>query len=179
MTWARLPTLGLLAVLALPAQAQERRVNVQIEAVAGENAYLSIGTEGGVAAGDTLAAFRGDRLAGRLRVVSATATRSVVTFVGEPFAITRGERFEVALAAPHLVAAEPAPDTAGVPLPERRSIFERTTPPLPQLHGPTPSAWQAVSRPARPSSGPARHRLTAATHGRAPSPRRSSVCEAA
>ena len=120
-----------LVALALPAQAQERRVAVRVEAVAGENAYLDAGAERGIAAGDTLAAYRDDRLAGRLRVLSTTAARSVVTFVGEAFPITRGERFEVILTAPPPATEEPAPDTAAVPLPERRSIFEQPAPPLP------------------------------------------------
>lgn len=121
-----------LVVFALPAQAQEHRVTVRVEAVAGENAYLDAGTERGIAAGDTLAAYRGDRLAGRLRTLSATASRSVVTFVAEAFPITRGEQLDVVLAAPQPVAEEPALDTTDVPLPDRRSIFEQPTPaPLP------------------------------------------------
>lgn len=122
---------ALLLVLALPVQAQERRADVRVEAVAGENAYLDAGTERGVEAGDTLAVYRGERSVGRLRVVSATATRSVVTFVVDVFPITRGERLTILLAAPRPVAEETAPDPADAPLPERRSIFEQPAPPLP------------------------------------------------
>lgn len=121
-----------LVMLALPAQAQEHRVAVRVEAVAGENAYLDAGAERGIAAGDTLTAYRSGRLAGRLRVLSATASRSVVAFVGEAFPITRGERFDVILAAPQPATEEPVPDTTAVPLPGRRSIFEQPIPaPLP------------------------------------------------
>ncbi|MEP0548958.1 MAG: hypothetical protein ABJF88_18635 [Rhodothermales bacterium] len=114
-------------------QAQdEARIDVRVEHIAGENAYLDAGTERGIAADDTLDVWRGDVQLGRLRVVSATVTRAVVTFAGEPFPITRGQSLTVVRTAvttpaePVLVGEPDAPAPA-----DRTSIFDQPTAPLP------------------------------------------------
>lgn len=135
----RLLWLTALVVLALPAQAQERRLTVQVEHVAGANAYLGAGTDDGLAAGDTLDVVRDAVRLGQVRVVSATAERAVVAFVGAAFPITRGERFTVVRAtrAAPVAEADPVPDAEPEPADTARaSIFAQPTalsaaPPLP------------------------------------------------
>jgi len=65
---------------------------VTVEYLAGGNLYLQAGIEHGVHTGDTLLVYRepGAALLGAFVVLSATADRSVVTFVGDPFPVTRG-----------------------------------------------------------------------------------------
>lgn len=142
------------------ARAQEAaaRLDVRVEHVAGANAYLGAGTDAGLAAGDTLDVVRGDVRLGRVRVVSATAGRAVVAFVGAAFPITRGATLTVirpTREAPELVAAdEPEPaDTA------RASIFAQPAAPatpadLPLATGPrftgrvqfgTTALWSSTS----------------------------------
>ncbi len=81
--------------LALPAaslaQATPRRaVVVQ---VAGATLYLNAGTDAGLRTGDTLLVRRviDGPLAGSLVVVGASATRSVLSFAGPAFSVTRGD----------------------------------------------------------------------------------------
>lgn len=132
-----LTVLFTLAVFALPARAQEHRLSVRVEHVAGGNAYLGAGTDDGLAAGDTLDVIRGDVRIGRVHVVSAAAKRTVVAFVDAAFPITRGEWFTVVRApraepdpvAEHEMKSEPAN-------PARASIFAQPAtpsapPPLP------------------------------------------------
>lgn len=121
-----------IAALFAPAMAQAQRIAVQVTAVAGPNAYLDAGAEHGIATGDTLVAYRDDRRLGALRVVNASASRSVVTFLGESFSLTRGDRLVIAVSTPPPPVAEtPATDTTAVPLPQRRSIFDEPSTPLP------------------------------------------------
>lgn len=95
------------AVAQLPAP----RVTVEIRQVAGSNVYLDLGTDDGVAAGDTLEVRRGDEgtVIGRLTVVAATAVRSVLTFVGQPFPLVTGETVELELARAPPRSRDPAP----------------------------------------------------------------------
>src|SRR5690606_23891626 len=92
--------------------------------IAGQNAYLDAGTDAGLAADDTLTALREERRLGRLRVVSATAARAVVGFVGAPFPLTLGDRLVLVKEA---AAPEPAPPVAEAPppaAPDRPSLLE-------------------------------------------------------
>lgn len=76
------------------ASAQERSaLRVRVRQVAGATLYLDVGTRHGLAAGDTLDVAReeaGVRV-GRLVVTASTPTRSVLSFAGAPFPVTRGE----------------------------------------------------------------------------------------
>src|SRR6185503_10047724 len=70
-------------------RAPQRVVVVQI---AGSNLYLNAGNDSGVVTGDTLSVGRpGSELNGSFLVITATATRSVVSFAGPAFAVTRGD----------------------------------------------------------------------------------------
>ncbi len=128
-----------LALVATAAVAQEHRVGVQVETIAGTNVYLSAGTDSGFMAGDTLIVFRDDRPVGRLIVVSATTTRSVVTFADAVFPLTRGDRLTVVAAAPPMAEPEAAPtDSLVMPERERVSIFDQSAAPFPSASSPDP-----------------------------------------
>ncbi len=103
-----------IAIASQTAYAQVSRLAVLVEQIAGENIYIRAGTEDGVVEDDTLFVYdeSGERLLGTLLVVSATRTRSVVTFAGQPFSLTRGTTIQVALDAGRMVPGEPEP---GVP----------------------------------------------------------------
>jgi hypothetical protein len=64
-----------------------------VDQVAGATIYLRAGTAAGLAAGDTLAVARDSagRAVGRVTIVAATAERSVATFAGPAFLVTRGQ----------------------------------------------------------------------------------------
>ena len=115
-----------LAALAATSATAQDRIDAQVTYIAGDNAYLDVGTEAGLAAGDTLTAYRDDRRLGTLRVVSATADRAVVAFAGAPFAITLGDRLQLEGAS----SPEPEPDTSAPtpmtpPVTERPSILDQ------------------------------------------------------
>jgi hypothetical protein len=147
-----------LVASALPAGAQQPtteprstdpHVTVRVRQVAGSSIYLDIGTRHGLATGDTLEASR-DSLgppAGRLTVTASTETRSVLSFAGEPFTVTRGEALTL-----HLLRepAEAVPEPAAP-----------VTPP-PAAPTPRPVRAAAASRPSsatvrRPTAGPRPH----------------------
>ncbi|MEN8374333.1 MAG: hypothetical protein ABFS34_02675 [Gemmatimonadota bacterium] len=96
----RQPLLGIVMIIGAvgPAQAQEPDaqappVRAVVDQVAGATLYLTVGRDGGILTGDTVWVARdsvGERL-GVLVVLRSTATRSVLTFAEEPFAITRGQ----------------------------------------------------------------------------------------
>ena len=90
-----------LVLAASPAQPQQAGLDVTIEYIAGGNLYLQAGTEHGVRAGDTVLVYRqrGGALLGGFVVLSATADRSVVSFVGDPFPVTRGAALHIVVAA--------------------------------------------------------------------------------
>lgn len=73
-----------------PAQGPRPTMVVQI---AGATLYLDAGTDAGVRTGDTLIIRRAPTAApvGSTVVIASTGTRSVVTFVGTPFPVTRGD----------------------------------------------------------------------------------------
>ena len=105
----------LLAVAAPRAAAQEQGLRAVIEQIAGSDVYLSVGSEAGLAASDTVQVYRDDdgEYLGALRVVAVSATRAVVTFADRPFALTRGVvvrlRFDAAPAPEAAPAAAIAP----------------------------------------------------------------------
>lgn len=79
-------------LLAVPLAAQQPRVPAVVDYLAGANIYLAVGTDQGIVANDTLTVYAtadGDPI-GRFLVVSATAARAVVEFLGAPFPVTRG-----------------------------------------------------------------------------------------
>lgn len=118
---------ALLLGAALPraAAAQSPRVAVTVDYIAGANIYLASGSEHGLVAGDTVtvrAAEDGPEL-GRFLVLSATAARTVVEFLGPPFPVTRGQTLYLQLgtlgrAAAAPVGAQPEP---AVKEPRRRA----------------------------------------------------------
>lgn len=126
----------------LPGAGQDApRVSVRIRQIAGSTLYLDVGTRHGLASGDTLRVAREPepaKVVGRLVVTAATETRSVLTYVGDPFPVTRGEVVVLFLlrepeerpaeavpagpdsgAAPRPVPSEPAV----LPVPPTRSTF--------------------------------------------------------
>jgi hypothetical protein len=72
--------------------AQQARIPAVVDYLAGADIYLAVGTDQGIVANDTLTVYAtadGEPI-GRFFVVSATATRAVVEFLGAPFPVTRG-----------------------------------------------------------------------------------------
>jgi hypothetical protein len=82
-----------LLVAGASAGAQERAVPVRVVEIAGANLYVNVGAAAGLSAGDTLAVRRAAAAApvGALVVVAVSAERSVLTFAGRPFPVTRGD----------------------------------------------------------------------------------------
>jgi hypothetical protein len=72
--------------------AQQARLSAVVDYLAGANIYLSVGTDQGIVANDTLTVFSSPEGApiGQFLVLSATAARAVVEFLGAPFPVTRG-----------------------------------------------------------------------------------------
>lgn len=102
-----------------PARQTPPRITVRVEQVAGSSLYINAGTRNGVATGDTLTVQRDSvTVLGRLVVLASSDSRSVLTFAGQPFPVTRGTALvlqllrapaelppEVASAAPTLPAS--------------------------------------------------------------------------
>lgn len=107
-----------LALVVRSAEAQDQGLRTVIEQIAGSDVYLSVGSEAGLATGDTVQAFRdadGEYL-GALRVTAVSATRSVVTFLDRPFPLTRGTTVQLRFtAAPPVPAAPAAAAAASTP----------------------------------------------------------------
>ena len=120
--------LSLLATI--EAAGQEARLPALVEQIAGAGIYLRIGTEQGLAAGDTLAVYGSleGALLGRFVVIAAATDRSVVEFAGPPFAVTRGGMLY--LAAPDRAASVAPPPE---PAPRRRARDGESR--SPSLHG--------------------------------------------
>lgn len=129
-------TLTVVAVLGLStastAHGQDAPFEAQVEQIAGSDIYLTAGTDAGVGAGSILVVLGedGEDEAGRLRVIEATTGRSVATFVGSPFPVTRGSilRLRIETSADGPAAAAPA--AIGVTAdaaPSRESPAPRTT----------------------------------------------------
>jgi len=117
------------ALLAAGVSAQPApTIEAVVTQVAGQNAYLDAGAAAGLAAGDTLEAFRGDTRAGTLVVVSSLDDRAVVAFAGEPFPLTRGTRLTLVRTAgrrPPAPAATPAAPAPADSVAARPSILDR------------------------------------------------------
>jgi len=86
---------------------QVRSIGAVVEQVAGATLYLRAGTSEGLAAGDTVAVARDSAgaLVGRVSVIASTAARSVVTFAGSAFPVTRGQTLYLRVGAPAVAAA--------------------------------------------------------------------------
>lgn len=149
--------LGLVALAALtvaPGAAQEAgagRLEVVVEHIAGSAVYIPAGRDQGLAAGDTLRAYRADTgtLLGLLAVVGVADGRASLTFAGRPFAITRGDRLLLERLSGVQVAAALSADSA-----ESAPGDERAP----------PAGAGAVPR-ARALRGPASARSGAVVHG--------------
>ncbi len=101
-------TAVLVALSAGAASAQEGRLRVVVEDVAGREFYVDAGTDAGLAVGDTVqaAADSAGAWTGRLLVLSASTLHARLAYAGSPFAVTRGG--ELWLERP-AISAEPAP----------------------------------------------------------------------
>lgn len=89
--------------------AQEARLEVVIDYVAGSTLYIAAGTDSGITANDTLRVSKeqqGEAI-GSLRVIGSTRNRSVLTFSGQPFPITRGDVLFIENLGGGLVSVEP------------------------------------------------------------------------
>jgi hypothetical protein len=121
-----------LSVLAGRAQAQEpTRVTVVVEQLAGNNVYLNAGTVMGIRTNDTLGVHReqeGPEL-GRFLIVNSTAKRSVVTFIGAPFPITRGDSLHLDI----------RPSSVPVAAGRKARRADPSTPTLPRSTGTQPA----------------------------------------
>lgn len=122
-SWGALLLASLLLRVNAAAQAPRPAVVVQ---VAGATLYLNLGSDAGLRVGDTLSVRRrADAPAvGSLTVLGATASRSLLGFVGATFAVTRGDTLYVTPRASgaDVVAARAtaAPVAASAPTPSRR-----------------------------------------------------------
>lgn len=131
--WVFLPT----SATAQEAAADELAADVV--GIAGEDFYLSLGTDDGLWTGAELEVRPADedRVLGRVRVRQASSNRSVVGFVGEPFAVTRGTRLRVRPVGPPAAegeAEEPAANAAPGRRPPRAG-YERPRPGGIETHG--------------------------------------------
>ncbi len=102
-----------IGLLGEPAIGQEQRLSIVVEYIAGTNIYLSVGTDAGVAANDTLVVYAdgGEEPLGLLLVISATQGRAMATFASDPFPVTRGRVLHIALD-PTTVPKVQAPPTS-------------------------------------------------------------------
>jgi hypothetical protein len=127
-------TLALTAALAPRAAAQQGRVAVVVDYIAGADIYLAAGSEQGLAPNDTLVvreAADGDPV-GRFFVVSTTTASAVVEFLGTAFPVTRGKTLYVERASAHPIEAPPSVIAQGGSAP---SVAQGPTGPPPSLHG--------------------------------------------
>ncbi len=87
-----------LVMTAAAGLAQTGRIVVTVEYLAGSNIYIDTGRERGILDGDTVLAYsvEGGPLLGALRVISTSADKAVLTFVGDPFPVTRGNSLSLA-----------------------------------------------------------------------------------
>ena len=101
---------------AIPLVAQDAPFEAQVEQIAGSDIYLGSGTDVGVVTGSILLVLGADGQdeVGRLRVIEATTKRSITTFVGTPFAVTRGATLRLRIEASADGPPPAAPVAAGV-----------------------------------------------------------------
>ena len=112
-----LVALGLSLCVAKGGAGQEPEVvTVRVRQVAGPNVYFDLGTQNGIATGDTLAVARegAGPVVGHLFVTASTETRSVMSFAGALFPVTRGEVLTLYL------HRAPPEETPGAAVPVRR-----------------------------------------------------------
>ncbi len=135
----------LLASIGTTAYAQETPVTARVTYLAGPNVYLDAGRDRGILPGDTLAVYRDGALAGRLAIVSSIADRSVVTFAGAPFAVTRGEVLHLRVPGQPVGAPPPEPPQEAAPEPPAAP---------PERPAAYPSAAEAAAPTRQPRAGP-------------------------
>jgi hypothetical protein len=113
--------------------AQQVRLPAVVEYIAGADVYIGAGASQGLAAGDTLAVYASaeGELLGRFVVVNTTAARSLVAFVGPPFAVTRGATLYVERGTARAAAGAPVSVMAEAAAPRSGSRAARS----PSLHG--------------------------------------------
>ena len=113
-------------IIASSSYGQENSLDALVEFIAGENIYLNVGLADGINETDSLLASRDGQQLGILRIVGVTESRTVATFAGTPFPVTRGDMLTViilsGIQADIPVAEQPA-DTTDAPA-ERQSVFE-------------------------------------------------------
>jgi hypothetical protein len=127
-----------------PGDAQEApRVTVRVRQIAGTSLYLDVGTRHGLATGDTLqvAADSVGPPVGALLVTGSTDVRSVLTFAGDPFPVTRGDYLTLLL---KRMPQELPEEVTGVP-PAAREAPVLVTLPRPEP-SPPPSAEPFAQR---------------------------------
>lgn len=117
----------LIGMLCTSAHGQEKQLEVTVQYIAGPNVYLDVGSGDGLAAGDTLRVMKAGSSTGSWRVISSSRTKTVVTFAGAPFPVTRGERFLIRFV-PHertaeVTESEPPIDETSKPVVERASLL--------------------------------------------------------
>ena len=124
----RLMLIALGCVICTATYGQEKREKVTVQYIAGPNVYLDAGTGEGLAPGDTLQVMHETGQAGFWRVISSSRAKSVVTFAGASFPVTRGETF-VIIFTPHRTLRPEAKTEAGETSAReaRTSIMSRTT----------------------------------------------------
>ncbi|HKI94253.1 MAG TPA: hypothetical protein VJ992_03070 [Gemmatimonadales bacterium] len=106
--------------LAAPAQAQQTEdLPAVVVEIAGDNVYLNVGRDQGIAAHDTLVVLEDSTTTlGRVQVLAVTSTRALVAFLGRPLALTRGTSLIVRRAVGPAPAAAPvaaAPASTATP----------------------------------------------------------------
>ena len=114
----------LLAALVPTSFAQEAvEVQTRVTFIAGQNVYVDVGEDAGLAENDTLSVARDGTHLGEMYVVSATASRAVLGFTGTPFPVTLGDHLVLVIESELVEQAEaqdePAEET------ERPSILQQ------------------------------------------------------
>ncbi len=97
--------------------AQQTQLEVLVEQIAGNSIYLRAGTTDGISVDDTLTVYdpETNRRIGSLLVTGATSSRAVVSFLADPFPLTRGTVLSIQIgSSPELEerVEEPAARTA-------------------------------------------------------------------
>ena len=118
-------------------QGQERpSITVRVRPIAGSTVYFDVGTRNGLATGDTIHVTREDGAAAGSMVVTASSDqRSVFTFAGGVFALTRGENLVLALL--REPDERPAPWSREGVRPPRTESLTPAPPPSPVQSAPT------------------------------------------
>ena len=134
------------------AQASPPTITVRVRQVAGTSVYLDVGTRHGLATGDTLEVERDGAPAGKLTVTASTETRSVLSFAGAPFAVTRGQSLTLQLLREPAEAVPEPPPTRAAP----SAATTATRSPRPATGMPAPPSAREARAPRTPV-GPRPH----------------------